>query len=145
MDFPLFEKIHVNGRSRHPLYAQLTQVPDATGTAGKVKWNFEKFLVAPSGQVRRFRSAVEPEAPEVVQSIEAALSTARSLSRRYRNDATRARYTQSRYARPDQPDSTTSCWYTFGCPIAQMVAAASSSLAPLLRPPRSRTAAAARW
>ncbi|HUG51361.1 MAG TPA: glutathione peroxidase, partial [Terrimesophilobacter sp.] len=75
VDFPLFEKLHVNGRSRHPLYAQLTQVPDAAGTAGKVKWNFEKFLVAPSGQVRRFRSAVEPEAPEVVQSIEAALST----------------------------------------------------------------------
>jgi glutathione peroxidase len=74
VDFPLFEKIHVNGRSQHPLYAQLTQVPDASGTAGKVKWNFEKFLVAPSGEVRRFRSAVEPDAPEIVQSIEAALS-----------------------------------------------------------------------
>ncbi len=74
VDFPLFEKTHVNGRSQHPLYAQLTRVPDATGTAGKVKWNFEKFLVARSGEVHRFRSAIQPDAPEVVQSIEAALS-----------------------------------------------------------------------
>ena len=73
--FPLFEKLDVNGDDRHPLYAELTQVPMPTGTAGNVNWNFEKFLVAPSGQVHRFRSAVEPEAPEVVQSIEAALST----------------------------------------------------------------------
>lgn len=72
--FPLFEKTHVNGRSQHPLYAELTKVPDETGTAGRVKWNFEKFVVAPSGEVHRFRSAVTPDAPEVVQSIEAALS-----------------------------------------------------------------------
>ena len=53
---------------------ELTKVPDATGTAGKVKWNFEKFVVAPSGEVHRFRSAVKPDAPEVIQSIEVALS-----------------------------------------------------------------------
>ena len=74
VDFPLFEKTHVNGRSQHPLYAELTKVPDAAGTSGKVKWNFEKFLVAPSGEIHRFRSAVEPDAPEVIQSIEAAVS-----------------------------------------------------------------------
>lgn len=47
--FPMFEKIKVNGRSRHPLYAELTKTPDARGKAGRVKWNFEKFLVAPGG------------------------------------------------------------------------------------------------
>jgi glutathione peroxidase len=73
VDFPLFQKTHVNGRSQHPLYAELTKVPDATGTAGKVKWNFEKFVVAPSGEVHRFRSAIEPDAPEVLATIEAAL------------------------------------------------------------------------
>jgi glutathione peroxidase len=74
VDFPLFEKTHVNGRSQHPLYAELTKVPDATGVAGKVKWNFEKFVVAPSGEVHRFRSAVLPDAPEILHAIEAALS-----------------------------------------------------------------------
>ena len=68
--FPMFEKIRVNGRSQHPLYAELTKTPDA---AGKVKWNFEKFVVTPAGQVHRFRPQVEPDAPEIVSLIEASL------------------------------------------------------------------------
>ena len=71
--FPMFAKIRVNGRSRHPLFAELTQAADADGKAGKVAWNFEKFLVEPDGRVHRFRSKVEPEDPAVVDVIEAAL------------------------------------------------------------------------
>jgi glutathione peroxidase len=71
--FPMFEKVRVNGRSQHPLYAELTRTPDAAGNAGKVKWNFEKFVVTPSGEVHRFRSKVEPDAPEIVDLIEASL------------------------------------------------------------------------
>jgi glutathione peroxidase len=71
--FPMFEKIKVNGRSRHPLYAELTKTPDAEGKAGRVKWNFEKFVVTPAGEIHRFRPTVEPDAPEIVELIEAAL------------------------------------------------------------------------
>jgi len=72
--FPLFEKIEVNGPGRHPLYAELTKVPDTAGTAGDVQWNFEKFLVAPDGAVLgRFRPRIEPEATEIVAAIEAHL------------------------------------------------------------------------
>ena len=71
--FPMFAKIRVNGRSRHPLFAELTQAADADGKAGKVAWNFEKFLVEPDGRVHRFRSRVEPEDPALVDVIEAAL------------------------------------------------------------------------
>jgi len=71
--FPMFAKVRVNGRSRHPLFAQLTQAADADGKAGKVAWNFEKFLVEPDGRVHRFRSKVEPEDPALVDVIEAAL------------------------------------------------------------------------
>ncbi len=39
VSFPLFEKIDVNGESRHPLYAELTKVADAEGAAGDVQWN----------------------------------------------------------------------------------------------------------
>ena len=46
--FPLTEKVDVNGPDRHPLYAELTAAPDGEGEAGDVKWNFEKFLVAPT-------------------------------------------------------------------------------------------------
>ena len=73
VSFPLFEKIEVNGDDRHPLYAELTQVPDAEGEAGDIQWNFEKFLVTPDGTVQRFRPGVEPEAPELVAAIEAGL------------------------------------------------------------------------
>jgi glutathione peroxidase len=72
--FPLFEKIDVNGDDRHPVYAELTAVADDEGEAGDVQWNFEKFLVSPDGEiVRRFRPMVDPEAPEVIDAIEAIL------------------------------------------------------------------------
>lgn len=71
--FPLMEKTAVNGRKKHPLYAELTQVPDADGKAGRVTWNFEKFLIAPDGTVSRFRPSTQPDAPEVIEAIEKAL------------------------------------------------------------------------
>ena len=71
--FPMFERIRVNGRNAHPLYVELKKAPDAAGKAGRVAWNFEKFLIAPGGAIRRFRPTTEPDAPEVVAAIEAAL------------------------------------------------------------------------
>jgi glutathione peroxidase len=72
--FPLFEKIDVNGDDRDPLYAELTEVADAEGTAGDIRWNFEKFLVAPGGEVvARFAPQTEPEAAEITAAIEAHL------------------------------------------------------------------------
>ncbi len=72
--FPLLAKTDVNGPERHPLFARLTAVADATGKAGDVTWNFEKFLVSPQGEVvGRFRSTVEPDAPELVAAIDAVL------------------------------------------------------------------------
>jgi glutathione peroxidase len=72
--FPMTEKMDVNGRRQHPLYARLTQTPDEKGVAGEVEWNFEKFLVDGDGAVvARFRPRVDPEADEVVAAIEAQL------------------------------------------------------------------------
>ena len=74
VSFPLLEKADVNGDDRHPLYTALTQTPDADGEAGDIQWNFEKFLVSSDGEpVARFRPRTEPDAPEVVSAIEAAL------------------------------------------------------------------------
>ena len=74
--FPLMEKTKVNGVHKSPLYAALTREPDAEGKAGRVSWNFEKFLVAPDGSVSRFRPRTEPDAPEVIEAIEKALPAA---------------------------------------------------------------------
>jgi len=72
--FPLLEKTDVNGADRHPLYAALTKAADADGEAGDIQWNFEKFLLAPGGEVaNRFRPRTEPDAPEVIDAIEAVL------------------------------------------------------------------------
>jgi glutathione peroxidase len=73
VEFPLFEKICVNGPDRHPLYSELTAVADRAGKAGDVEWNFEKFLVAPDGSVQRFRPGTKPDDPALVAAIEAAL------------------------------------------------------------------------
>jgi glutathione peroxidase len=71
VSFPMFEKIEVNGPGRHPVYQELTAVPDASGEAGDIQWNFEKFLVRPDGTVAaRFRPRTEPEDPAVVAAIE---------------------------------------------------------------------------
>ncbi|MGW9630129.1 glutathione peroxidase [Agromyces sp. NPDC055520] len=76
--FPLMQKVKVNGRHRHPLYAELTAVADASGKAGRVKWNFEKFVVQPGGGVQRFRPATQPDDPAVIAAIEAGLTRARA-------------------------------------------------------------------
>ena len=71
--FPMTEKANVNGKSRHPLYKELVKTKDHAGLAGPVIWNFEKFLVLPNGEIHRFRPTTKPDAPEIVELIEANL------------------------------------------------------------------------
>jgi glutathione peroxidase len=72
--FPLTEKVDVNGPGRHPLYSALVDTPDAQGHTGDIRWNFEKFLIAPDGSVAaRFGPQTVPQDPAVVEAIEKAL------------------------------------------------------------------------
>lgn len=73
VSFPINDKVKVNGKNAIPLYKALKQTSDASGSAGRVEWNFEKFLIGPDGQVTRFRPKQKPDAPEIVEAIEAAL------------------------------------------------------------------------
>jgi glutathione peroxidase len=69
--FPLFEKIEVNGENRHALYDELTPVADAEGHTGDIRWNFEKFLISPDGEVvARFNPTVTPEDAALVAAVE---------------------------------------------------------------------------
>jgi glutathione peroxidase len=74
--FPMLAKAWVNGRGQHLLYRELTKAPDAAGRAGRVQWNFEKFLVLPDGAVHRFRPQTRPDGPAIVALIEGALPEA---------------------------------------------------------------------
>jgi len=72
--FPLFEKISVNGRRRHPIYKELTKIADNEGEAGDVEWNFEKFVVSADGKtITRFRPTTKPNDRAVIKAIEAGL------------------------------------------------------------------------
>ncbi len=73
--FPMFEKVQVNGRNRHPVYKLLTAFPYANGKAGRIKWNFEKFVVTPDGKVSRFLPTVKPDDPAIIAAIEGALAS----------------------------------------------------------------------
>ena len=67
--FPMFSKVTIKGDAKHPLYAALQ-----SAVGGEVGWNFEKVLVGKDGKVlKRFGSDVEPESPELLAAIEAAL------------------------------------------------------------------------
>lgn len=72
VDFPLLEKLDVNGANRSPLYQFLIGSP--AGRGEDVTWNFEKFVVGRDGKVvARFAPTVKPDAPELVAAIEKAL------------------------------------------------------------------------
>ena len=71
--FPMYDRVRLNGKKAHPLYAELTKAPDAEGKAGRVTWNFEKFVVTPDGAVHRFRLRTEPDSPEIIDLIESSL------------------------------------------------------------------------
>jgi glutathione peroxidase len=75
VQFPLTEKIEVNGDDKHPLYEQLQDTPDGEGHTGEIRWNFEKFLIGRDGEIiARFSPLVTPEAPELVDAIEKAVA-----------------------------------------------------------------------
>ena len=73
ISFPVLDKGKVNGKKAAPIFKELKKTEDASGAAGRVAWNFEKFLVLPNGEVKRFRPRTVPDAPEIVEAIEAAL------------------------------------------------------------------------
>ena len=68
--FNLFQKVHATGNTTEP-YSTLNQADPA----GEVQWNFEKFLIDKEGNVlSRFKSAIEPNSPQLQTAIEKALS-----------------------------------------------------------------------
>lgn len=72
--FPMFAKISVRGGDKAPLYRYLTEKASNPSTGGEIGWNFTKFLVDRNGKiVNRFSPGTEPESPEVIKAIEAAL------------------------------------------------------------------------
>jgi glutathione peroxidase-family protein len=69
--FPLYSKISVKGKDIHPLYEYLTE---ESGFNGPITWNFNKFLVSPTGKVvARYDSKTDPLSKELVEKLESVL------------------------------------------------------------------------
>ena len=71
--FPMFNKLDVNGATRHPLFVALAGKDSPY--PGDIKWNFNKFLIGRDGKIlKRFEPKTSPDSPEVIQALEAALA-----------------------------------------------------------------------
>jgi len=72
--FPMFAKISVKGKDKHPLYKYLTSEESNPKFAGEITWNFNKFLANDKGKIiARFSSKETPESKEVTDAIEKAI------------------------------------------------------------------------
>ena len=72
VEFPMFAKLSVKGREKHPLYRYLTSLPEPLG--GEVQWNFQKYLVDRDGSVvKKFSPSTKPRDTRIVQQIETLL------------------------------------------------------------------------
>ncbi len=72
--FPMFAKVNVNGKEACPLYQHLKSLDTQPKGSGEIDWNFEKFLINRSGEViARYEPRTKPDAPDVIQAIEAEL------------------------------------------------------------------------
>jgi len=74
VSFQMFEKISVKGKDIAPLYEYLTSKDTNPEFAGKITWNFNKFLISKDGQiVNRFKSGDTPESDKIKTAIDAEL------------------------------------------------------------------------
>ncbi len=73
--FDMFSKVEVNGEGAAPLFKYLTATDAKPKGKGKVKWNFEKFLISRDGSVvARFEPNTAPDDPAVIKTLEAELA-----------------------------------------------------------------------
>ena len=69
--FTMLEKISVKGNDMHPIYQWLTSKEKNGVEDSEVKWNFQKYLISPSGKLEKVISPrTKPDDPEVIAWIE---------------------------------------------------------------------------
>ncbi len=62
VNFPMFEKIDVNGDGAAPLYQFLRDEQPGDGDTSDIAWNFTKFLIGKDGSVvKRYEPTTTPE------------------------------------------------------------------------------------
>ena len=68
--FPLTQKIEVKGKNQHPLYKWLTTKELNGKKNSTVKWNFQKYLIDPQGElVDYYYSTTNPMSKRIVKHL----------------------------------------------------------------------------
>jgi glutathione peroxidase len=71
VDFPMSEKVQVNGEGAHPLFVWLRE---ELGPSAGPRWNFHKYLIGTDGHaLRSWPSWVEPDSAEIRAAVESVL------------------------------------------------------------------------
>ena len=74
INFPIFEKVDVNGEDAHPLFKYLTSEKKGLLGSESIKWNFTKFLINKEGKpIARFAPNTTPE--KISKEIETLLKS----------------------------------------------------------------------
>ena len=72
--FELFAKVSVKGADQCPLYRFLTTYPDKD-IAGKVTWNFQKYLIDRNGKViAKWGPRTSPTDAKLIHAVDGALT-----------------------------------------------------------------------
>ncbi|HUL44984.1 MAG TPA: glutathione peroxidase [Bacteroidota bacterium] len=72
VSFDLFSKISVKGDDQDPLYKYITK---DSPYPGEIKWNFQKYLVDKSGNLRaKYLSPVDPMSKDLTSEVEKLLA-----------------------------------------------------------------------
>lgn len=70
VSFLMTEKVDVKGHNKHPLYAWLTEKAKNGIKDSNVKWNFEKYLVSPEGQlIDYYFSVTSPKSNKILKHL----------------------------------------------------------------------------
>ncbi len=70
VSFPITEKIDVKGKHQHPLYQWLTKKVNNNKKDSSVKWNFQKYLIDPEGNlVDYFFSTTNPMSGKITKHL----------------------------------------------------------------------------
>lgn len=69
--FPMFEKVHVKGPEKAPLFQWLTDAAQNGWNTQEPTWNFCKYVINEKGELTQFfASGVKPESPEFKAALQ---------------------------------------------------------------------------
>ncbi|QXP69118.1 glutathione peroxidase [Polaribacter sp. R2A056_3_33] len=70
VSFLITEKVDVKGKNQHPLYTWLTSKKLNNKKSSTVKWNFQKYLVSPEGElVDYYFSITKPLSSKIIKHL----------------------------------------------------------------------------